>query len=583
MRSVQRVDRDEVVVRRGAVAATRRAQAEAGLDCLREGGSAVDAAVCVGFLAAVMEPMETCLGGAGFFLVLDPVSGRPHVFEFPPRAPRAATPDMFEILEGDTRRNTLTVFAVRDDANSVGYRAAAVPGLVKALVAAHRRFGRLPLRRVLEPAVAMAEDGFEADYYYCWVAAAYLPTLLPFPLAARTFLDQGRVPAAEPLLRIRQRALAETLRQIAKDGGDSFYRGDLADSMAADIAAGGGILTREDLASYEVDLTEGLTRRYRDVDIVVPTAPGGHWTELQILQLLSRFDLASMGHGSAEALHTLIEASRLAFADRYHHHGDPDLEPIPWQGLLSDSYADQQAGLVRPGVARAETPGDEEPWSHCAFRPVHDPWPHDPAGPVAPKQFARVAPSAPPTGGTTHFCAVDEDRMLVSCTHTAAHPFGAKFLTEAGVLFNAGMNWFTAAPGAANSIEGWKRPVVNMGPLLALRDGRPFMALGAPGGRKIIGALVQILSNVVDHDMSMQLACSAPRTDSSGRVTLFDDRIEPSVIDALANMGHRLEAVCEEGNATGYEFAHPTSILVGDDGYVRCGVDPFRKMEAVGF
>jgi gamma-glutamyltranspeptidase/glutathione hydrolase len=583
MRSVQRVDRDEVVVRHGAVAATRRAQAEAGVECLREGGSAVDAAVCVGFLAAVMEPMETCVGGAGFMLVHDPTSGRPHVFEFPPRAPMAATPDMFEILEGDTRPNTLTVFAVRDDANAVGYRAAAVPGLVAAMVEAHRSFGRLPLHRVLEPAIAMAEDGFDADYYYCWIAAAYLPTLVPFPSAAATFLDAGRVPAAEPFLKIRQRALADTLRQVAKDGGESFYRGDLAASMAADVAAGGGILTREDLSSYQVEVTGGLSRRYRGLDVVVPTAPGGHWTELQILQLLSRFDLAGMGHGSADALHTLIEASRLAFADRYHHLGDPDFEPIPLEGLLSDGYADQQATLVRPGVAGAETPGDDEPWSYYAYRATHDPWPHDPAGPTAPKQFARVAPAAPPSSGTTHFCAVDEDRMLVSCTHTAAHPFGAKFLTESGVVFNAGMNWFTAAPGAANSIAGGKRPVVNMGPMLVLRDGRPHMALGAPGGRRIIGALVQILSNVADHGMSMQPACSAPRTDSSGRMTFYDDRIDPAVVEDLAAMGHRLQAVNEEANATGYEFAHPTSILVGDDGRVRCGVDPVRKMEAVGY
>ena len=173
--------------------------------------------------------------------------------------------------------------------------------------------------------------------------------------------------------------------------------------------------------------------------------------------------------------------------------------------------------------------------------------------------------------------------MLVSCTHTAAHAFGAKFLTDSGVLFNAGMNWFTAAPGAANSIAGWKRPVVNMGPVLALRDGRPSLALGAPGGRRIIGAVVQILSNVVDHGLSMQEACSAPRTDSSSRVDLVDDRIDDAVIEALAGRGHRIELVSEEANATGYEFAHPTAIEVAEDGTVRCGVDAVRKMEAVGY
>ncbi len=565
------------------MAATRRVQAEAGLACLQEGGSAVDAAVCVGFLAAVMEPMETCLGGAGFFLVWDPTSGKPVVFEFPPRAPANATADMFTIVEGDTRKNTLTVFAVENDDNSCGANAAAVPGLVAALCAAHRRFGRLPLERVIAPAIAMAEDGFEADYYYCWITAKHLPYLQRFPQSLATFTDAGRVPAAEPHLLIRQRALAETLRQIARDGGESFYRGDLAASMVADIQSLGGVMTRDDLANYEVEVTEGLTRRYRGADIVVPTAPGGHWTELQILNTLGQFDLRSMGHNSAEALHTLIEASQHAFADRYYHLGDPDFEPVPIAGMLSDAYAEETARRIVAGKALAETPGTDEPWSYYAFRGVNDPWRHDPGGPTAPKTFAEVAPASSPGAGTTHFCAVDSDRMLVSCTHTAAHAFGAKFLPDTGVLFNAGMNWFTAAPGAANSIAGGKRPVVNMGPVLALRDGKPYLAVGAPGGRRIIGCVVQILSNVLDHGMSMQAACSAARSDSSSRSTLVDDRVDPAVLEALEGMGHRLELVSEEANATGYEFAHPTAIEVCDDGTVRAGVDAFRKMEAVGW
>lgn len=583
LRSIQRTDRDEVVVKRGAVAATRRVQAEAGLACLQEGGSAVDAAVCVGFMAAVMEPMETCLGAAGFFLVYDPATGKPVIFEFPPRAPAAATADMFEVVDGDTRKMSLTVFAVKDDENACGERAAAVPGLVAALVAAHERFGRLPLSRVMEPAIALADDGFDADYYYCWTTAAYLPYLQRHPRSLATFTDNGRVPAADPNMKIKQRALADTLRQIARDSGESFYRGDIAESMIADITRGGGIMTRDDLANYRVNVTEGLTRTYRGVDIVVPTAPGGHWTELQILNTLGKFDLRSMGHNSTEALHTLIEASRHAFADRYYHLGDPDFEPVPVEGLLSDAYAQQTAGRIVAGQASMETPGDAEPWSHFAFEAVNDPWPFDPAGPLAPKRFASAAPVHSPGSGTTHFCAVDEDRMLVSCTHTAAHAFGAKFLPETGVLFNAGMNWFTAAPGAANSIAGGKRPVVNMGPVLALRDGKPYLALGAPGGRHIIGAVVQILSNVIDFGLSMQPACSVARTDSSSRVTRVDDRIDGAVTDALAAMGHRLEMVNEEANSTGYEFAHPTAIEVCDDGTVRCGVDAFRKMEAVGW
>ncbi len=581
LRGRQVVEREEVVAQHGAVAATRRAQAEAGLECLKDGGSAVDAAVAVGFLVSVMEPMETCTGGCGFMLVHDAKTGRSYSIEFPPRAPRAATPEMYEILGGDANPDSLTVFAVKDDANFSGYRAAALPGTVAALVEAHRRFGRLPLARVMEPAIWWAEHGIEADPYYCYVASANVPWLLKFPRAAETFLRDGRAPAADPRVLLQQRALADTLRQIARDAGESFYRGEIAESMIREIQDGGGIMTMQDLADYKVEVIEPLRQHYRDIEVLAPNAPGGHWTELQILGILDRFDLRASGHNTAETLHTLIEASRLAFADRYYHFGDPEFEPVPLQGLMSDAYAAELAGRVRPDAVLLESSDLQEPWSRFAFDPIHDPWRHDPTG-TAPKRF--TAPAEVAAGhGTTHFCAVDSDRMLVSCTHTAAHAYGAKFLTQAGVHFNAGMNWFTAAPGSANSIAPWKRPLVNMGPVMALKDGKPYMALGAPGGRRIIGCVVQILSNVVDHGLSMQAACSVPRTDSSSRVNFIDDRIDGAVVDRLTKLGHQVELLSEEANPVGYDFAHPTSILVGDDGHVRCGVDPFRKMEAMGY
>lgn len=570
------IDKEEVVAKNGAVAATRPAQADAGLEVLKDGGSAVDAAVAIGFLVSVMEPMETCTGGCGFMLVYDPKDGKTHSIEFGPRAPAAARPDMYEIA-GDTNAESLTVYAVKDAANSDGYLAPGIPSTVAGLIEAHRRFGRLPLSRVLEPAIAHAEAGVEVDYYYTHSVAAYLAPLLKFPRMVETFLPGGAVPAPELPTRLPQRALAETLRQIARDGGESFYRGEIAESIVSEVREGGGILSRDDLAGYRPDTGVALSRPYRDVEVHAPGAPGGHWTELQILQLMNQFDLRSSGHNTPETLHSLIEVSRLAFQDRYYHLADPDFEPVPLQGLLSESYASELAGLVDPATARAYDDDPQEPWGRYAFRAEHDPWRHDPAG-RAPKVFREGADVA--TGGTTHFCAVDADRMLVSCTHTAAHNFGAKFLTTTGVHIHAGMNWFTAMPGAANSIAGGKRPLCNMGPVLITKLGKPYMALGAPGGRRIIECVVQILSNVVDHGMSMQAACSAPRLDASSRTTYYDDRLDPAVAERLESMGHRMEGIFED--AVGYEFAHPTSILVGDDGYVRCGVDPFRKMWAAG-
>ena len=352
------IEKEEVIAKHGAVAATRPAQADAGLEMLKDGGSAVDAAVAVGFLVSVMEPMETCTGGCGFMLVYDPASGKTESIEFGPRAPAAARPDMYEIAGNDADPSSLTIYGVKDDANAVGYLAPGIPATVAGLVEAHRRFGRLPLSRVLEPAIHCAEHGFEADYYYTHKAAGVTRELNMFPRSAETFLIDGLPPgeAGDTGHRLMpQRALAETLRQIARDGGDSFYRGEIADAMVGEIREGGGILALEDLATYHPDIVTAMSRPYRGVDVHVPTAPGGHWTELQMLALMNQFELGKTGHNTPETLHTLIEASRLAFTDRYYHMGDPAFEPVPLGALLSDGYARETAGRIDPGAPTIPT------------------------------------------------------------------------------------------------------------------------------------------------------------------------------------------------------------------------------------
>jgi gamma-glutamyltranspeptidase / glutathione hydrolase len=586
-RSRQNVTRIEATGDEAVVAAARPEAAAAGMAMLEDGGNAVDAAVAVGWAAAVIEPMDTSIGGTGLMVVHDGAAGESWSVEFPPRAPLAARPGIYDVLDSRDATRLLGVSVVRDDANSEGWLAPGVPGTVAGLCLAQERFGRLPREQVMEPAIGLAEEGLEADAYYVLEALANLEYLRRDREAARTYLVDGLPPVPAFLGRatlavppvVRQPDLAGTLRAVARDGPAAFYTGEIADAIATAFSEQGGLLTREDLARYRATVERPLSRRYRDVEVLVPRCPGGGWTELQLLGLLERFDLAGLGHNSPEALHAFIEASRHAFADRYHYFGDPDEVAVPLDGILSDSYADEIAGQIapdRPGL-RFE-PEDGHPWEAYAFEAVHDAWRHDPG---APPQHASAAAagaggSTAGGGGTTHFCVVDSRGMTVSCTHSAANAFGSKVMPKGtGVLLDSAMVWFNAQAGAANSIAPGRRPLVNMGPLVALREGTPLLALGAPGGRRLTSALVQVLSNVVDHGMSIGDAIGAPRIDASGLTVLASTRIPATARERLEDIGHPMLDVDEEHEPFSYEFARPVGAMVGDSGQRRGSADPF--------
>ena len=588
-RSRQRLSRDEVVADRAVVVAARPEAADAGIAMLRAGGNAVDAAVAVGFVAAVVEPMDTCVAGSGFLLVHEAASGRAWSVEFPPRAPAGARPDMYEVLDEAEGATLLGISPVRDDANVDGYLAPGVPGTVAGLCAASERFGRLPLPQVLEPAVALAERGFEADAYYSLQALAHLPVLRRHQEAARTYLVDGLPPVPAFMGRatlgvpplVRQPDLAETLRRIARLGAPGFYEGEVAAAIEDDFRRHGGLITREDLGAYRPTIGEPLRGTYRDCEVLTARAPGGGWTVLQLLGVLERFDLAAMGHNSPAGLHALVEASRHAFADRYRSFADPDAVAVPLAELLGAEHLDALAARIEPdraGLQDAFSAGP--PWEAFAF-------PGRSAGSAPPGGDGAAAPgpsSARVRGGTTSFSVVDAEGNAVSCTHTAANAFGCAVVAAGtGVLFDSAMVWFNPRPGAANSIAPGKRPLVNMAPTLVRRGGRPLLAVGAPGGRRIASAVVQVISNVVDHGLSAQPAIDAPRVDASGSSVLASARIAPEVRDELARAGHRLVAVDEEHEPFLYEFARPVAALVDDEGRRRGGVDPFTVGRACGY
>jgi gamma-glutamyltranspeptidase/glutathione hydrolase len=543
--------------------AARRETVDAGLQVMADGGNAVDAAVSMGFTAAVVEPTEASIGGSGFLLAQDPASANAWSIEFPPRAPLRASPDMYEPVAENGAHRLLGTGHVRDDANATGCLAPCVPGAVAGLCLAHARFGTLPLARLVEPAIEVAEAGFEIDAYFTLQALDNLEALRASAQSREIFLRDGLPPnapfAARPEgdpPRLKQPDLARTLRAIAADGADSFYRGDIAEAIQQAFEQCGGLISRTDFEAYEATIERPLRASYRGWSVLGPCAPSGGWTVLQALQILDQTEFG-LEVETAGALHVLAEALQLAFAHRYRSAGDakaPETEAA--DVLLSEAHARELAGMIRPD---RKSPLTES---------------------IPPLPWQRLAcPNVGDTGhGTTHFCVVDADGRMVSCTLTAGNTFGSKTVAEGtGVLLDSGMAWFDPRPGAANSIAPWKRPLVNMAPLLLLGDGGARVALGAAGGRRIISAITQVVSGIVDHGLSIQEAISAPRLDASDRTIRLSERFPRGTAEGLRALGHEISMVQEEHLPFSYEFARPAGAAVDEVGLRSGGIHPFAQ------
>ena len=580
LRSRWLADKEEVVAENGVVVAKHPLAAQVGLDILKQGGNAIDAAVATGFAISVVEPMMSCIAGVGFMVIHLAGQRKSVAIEYPPRAPKAARPDMYKVMDGAA--TGISLYDVEGNENVDGYRSIAVPGTVAGLCLAHKLYGTLPVQQVMEPAIALAEDGHEVNWFLSLAIGNSMDVLGRYPASAGVYLSEGRPPkhSTIPPERLVQKDLGRVLRMIAEHGPDAFYRGEVAAAIEEDMAANGGLITRDDLASYEAVAREPARTNYRGYEVLTADIHHGGTTLLETLNILESFEPGSLGHNSPEYLHLFIEAARAAFADRYHYLGDTDYVDVPMRGLLSKEYARGLAGAIEPDRACPSSDSGAEPWVHYSSQTSHDPWAYE----GRPKAAAGLAPSASTDGDcTTHFGVVDRERNLVSCTQTAVSQFGSKVVTPGlGILWNNGMIWLNPKPGAANSIAPGKRPLTNMAPILVLRDGAPYLSIGAPGGRRIMNANTQVFLNVAEHGMGIQQAIAQPRVDASARATLADIRLEPSTVDALRAMGHIVEVV--EETAADTNFATPLGILVDhESGRVHGGVDVFRIAEAKGY
>ncbi|MGH8810830.1 MAG: gamma-glutamyltransferase family protein [Advenella sp.] len=585
MRSVQQITKSSAQGDKIAIACARSLSCDAATKMIDIGGNAVDAAIAAAFVAGVIEPMETTLAGSGFMLIQIPGQSEAVSIEFGPRAPLAATPEMFELDHDRKIDRGLGVSVVKNDANVQGARAAGVPATIRGLADAQEKYGRLTLSQVMQPAIRAAYDGFEIDNYYSLETLANLEALRLDPGASAVFLENGLPPCAPHLgsatlgekKLLRQAALGKSLEHIAAKGADVFYKGEVGRAFLQTVSDLGGILTAADLAQCETKISPARSLRFRDTDIWVPTAPCGAITQLQILAIWQAlYPEGGPQIDTPDRIRDFANACWHAFADRYHWLGDPDFVAVPEAGLTAIDYAAFIAQQIRNGAPLLEPDNfNELPWEFYAKHAAHDPWAYD-ADTKKQNQWAPAGSTAPPAG-TTHVSVIDADGMAVAITHTAANHFGSKVVCpRTGFLLDAAMGWFNAVPGAANSIAPGKRPLANMAPMLLTRNGSGMAALGAPGGRRIIAAVAQIAINLVERQMNAAQATQAPRYDASGSTLLLSERFT-SIQSELPEYAEKIRFVSEQHEGFGYELARPNIAIRTSDGRVQAAADPFSK------
>lgn len=556
----------------GVVCAHHPKAAEAGAAVLARGGNAVDAAVAAGFAVGVAEPFMSGVGGICQLLYRDAATGQVTVFDGTSVLPRRVRANMFPIVDETAKAGMYGWPAVEGDRNNTGWLTPAVPGTPACLLAAHERLGRLPRADVLGPAIELADRGVEVDWYVALSIVAAADRIFPFPATRAIYFRPSGQPLAPESFGssgdvLRQSDLAETLSRLAEDGPKALYAGELARRIAEQMRENGGLIDEEDLASYRVRVfPDGVSVPYRDVVATFAPEIGGGLTVAETLRILEGFDLGRPGFGTPEAVHLILEAQRRAFRDRFRYLGDPLLVDVPYAALLGPSYAAERRASIDPARATPDAgPGD--PWR---FANGPTPWP-------APE---RLNPAD--VDHTTHVSVVDRDRNLVSLTSTLGAMFGSGVVVPGtGILLNNGTTWFDPRPGTQNSIASGRRILWAGSPTILSRNGQPFAALGAPGGRKVISAVLQVILNLVDFGLGIQEAVAAPRAHAEGLESLVDARFGPATIAALRAMGHNL-AVREETFASSF-FGRPNGVVVdSSSGRLSGGVNQYKPYLAVG-
>jgi gamma-glutamyltranspeptidase/glutathione hydrolase len=518
-----------VEARRGMVVCASPPAADVGVAILKAGGNAVDAAVATAFAMAVSYPVAGNIGGGGFMLV-HPPGGRPTCFEYRETAPAAATADMF--VKG---------------LDPYGHKVVGVPGTVRGMELAHKRFGKLPWNQLLEPAIRLAADGFSLEP---WTASSLNTLIAGTPNHAELRRVFGKPDGGlwEPGDRLMQPDLAKTLRLIAGGGPDAFYTGPVADLIASEMQAGGGLITKADLAAYKAIEREPVHTTYHDYDVYGPPPPSaGGMTVAEVLNVLENFDLKKHGRGEPETIHLMAESMRRAFRDRAKYLGDPAFTPIPAH-LTTKEYARKLAATINPDHAT-------------------------PSADLA----EGIELESQEGDNTTHFSIIDKDGLAVANTYTLENSYGSRVVVRgAGFLLNNEMTDFNTKPGVTtrrggigtppNRIAPGKRMLSSQSPTILSKNGKVFLVTGSPGSRTIPNTVLCVIVNVLDFDKDIQSAVDAARVHHAwlpDELRLERIRLYPEAVEKLRAMGHRVSGERQQGDAHTIQVDPETGVYRG--------------------
>lgn len=529
--------------RHGMVVCPQPEAAESGIEILQAGGNAVDAAVACAFSQTVVDPLMCGIAGFGTAALYLPGKQAHEYVDFHAPAPGLARADMWEhLLQGEARDGF--GFSIKGRLNDLGAQSIGVPGTLLGLKRMHERHGRLPWRDVIAPAIEWARGGY-------FVRPAMYAFWIDEPLAGRTanrerltLTQSGRdlycradgspKTIGTPLY---NRDYAATLELIARDGPDTFYRGDIAQQMITDLANQGGILSLDDLSAYEPTLNRPLVGTYRDRRIATNQPPGGGAMLIQMLNILERFDLPVYRHNGADYIQLVCEAMKQATVDKDRHIADPAFVDVPLEQMLSKSYADAIARMIRAGQ-KIDVP--------------------------------RFNDAIAPPKDTTHLSVVDADGNCVAMTHSLGMPSGV-ITPGLGFMYNGCMGVFDPRPGRAGSIAPGKSRFTSSCPSIVFRNDKPEIIVGAPGGTQIVMGVLQTILNVVDFGMPIESAVSAARFSSTSNIVDISNRIPRSVSRAVEAMGYQVTR-----NPFGHTIAWVHAIHIDQTGALSGAADPGR-------
>ncbi|PEI04542.1 gamma-glutamyltransferase [Pantoea agglomerans] len=528
-----------VKAQHGMVASVDALATQVGVEILRQGGNAVDAAVAAGFALAVTHPQAGNLGGGGFML-LRTASGRATAIDFREMAPGHASRDMFLDKQGNAdSKLSLT-----------SHLASGTPGTVAGLALAAKKYGTLPLSTLLAPAIKLARDGIPVNDALADDLKTYgKEVLITHPNSKAIFYKPDGTPWQKGD-RLVQKNLAHSLQLIARQGPDAFYKGEIADEIAGEMAQHGGLISKADLAAYRAVERQPISGTYRGYEVFsMPPPSSGGIHIVQILNILENFDLAKMGFGSADAMQVMAEAEKYAYADRSEYLGDPDFVKVPWQALTSKAYAKTLAQQIDVAKARPSSeikPGKLEPYE---------------------------------SNQTTHFSVVDKQGNAVAVTYTLNTYFGSGIVAgKSGILMNNEMDDFSAKPGTpnvyglvggeANAVQPAKRPLSSMSPTIVAKGGKTWLVTGSPGGSRIITTVLQMVVNSIDFGMNVAEATNAPRFHHQWLPDQLrvEKGFSPDTLRLLEAKGQHVKVLPAMGSTQ--------SIMIGPDGMLYGASDP---------